>query len=1185
MLTELSIGPTFSDLKFDNASLDSVFKRLRTFRLRLHHQGDTRPFLALLDRQSLLQLDISIAGEIEVPWTEEIALFKSLELFKICKYSPFSEAEKLDYDTWQATRLPIKHLFVFQPEHSLEKEEDEIKPSLTPSADQEPSQSTPSTFSSDMEALAKFSISSCSIATLFEIPISTQPIHLHPFPSSLVSSDPLISEVELWIRKLRYTSNNLEGLAAMFLDWTEKINEEDDDALLRTPEAHLSLLAHPLFMPTLAEVMRKNATNPNLWAIVTPLFWHLFQGVGTLTNPSKSYSQPTDTWSTRNGQDIRSSQGDSSGAHYHGHRHSMTVHPNEVDIAELALEEGCNNAYSPPWMTPSHSSPHDSAPYHARRLDVEIRRTALLQLIFEHLAPIIETGIDAFGFSEEEIVSDEFLSPTFASISIPAHVELKPGKSNLLRHTCPRDVEKPLQRQKRGNADLLRFIALLTNFPSLDVYPSRLCLSQSDKICSFVMRPWHRGFRSLHEFSSNFLETIFVGFSQSSNNQAFCKRLHHVGLAKRLEEMMELWVKEIDDADLKHSDSAPSFHAYIALFAQTTPSITMDLLLNHTTLFIRMLNLLPRDSVAEWTSPVWSHLMSHSSLTCFDYPSSPTIYCQALIKNVLLSARIHEGGIGNYLGVYLGSFCEHCRHLFVEGLGDAMPYPSRDVETGLDLMSMRCNNFADFAISVYAWFLEPASRVEGWLSQLQDKFKAARFFERRAIPLRTNMMDFFNDLSNLTILDAETALDACEPWGDTPDVASRSAWDGISMASQSPALISNFYSRIVQLILSLNFKVGHPQYALCTFYHISFFKGDELTAELEATMMKVVRDEKGGRRIMKSLYLPYRLLDSISSTHPIPATQEEIHAYHIQNSNPPLSFFSQEEDALSLITEVLLALFATDYWKDFAFILGRLLAILSSHRNALREKLQQSKHLPYLLGNAMTSGITLGEQAALLVTTFEIFGSFSHQWLRNNLSTPLWKAMDEVLTIIPALTDSGQPWWHAVEIFLIGSLFRRSMPLVLGVHSDTLFDFQQSDTSHEDESRLEIDVKTLHIENNASSPKKSFLLTQKQIDTATMLIDTAFQFTLPQDITTREAAFEAIYDALYVPDDSIQGSQYATSPLHTELSRTISKLTIQRIKERYEDRLKSAGEMVHFGFSSQAERTYNLYKLLIAREK
>ena len=690
------------------------------------------------------------------------------------------------------------------------------------------------------------------------------------------------------------------------------------------------------------------------------------------------------------------------------------------------------------------------------------------------------------------------------------------------------------------------------------------------------MRPWHIGFPTLNDFSSLFLASTFSGFESVTNNPDFCHRMQHFGLASRIESMLTKWHPKTEEGDFRN---APQIPIYPLILASSTPNITLNLLKDHAPLLNLIISFQPCDIRAEWPHSLWTHLMSHASLTCFSYPSQPTSYCRTLVKYILLSARVHQGSVAAFLAVYLSSFCEHCRRLLVEGVGDDLKYPQREVKTGLDLMVSRAVTFTDFAVLVFSWFLEPSWRFEQWLSTFQDKLSDKGLLAQLGLQKRVNLRHFFYDISDSIIQASLNLLLPNLAWNHTLPGEIRSVWDTLSTVSQAPTLISDNILKITHFIISLVCSFGYPRHALSVFYHASCYLDHELTSILASMMIKIDRSEFGGRKIEYSLSLPCKIIESISV---------DDHDGH-------------QEDALTLCTESLLSLLGESNTRDYIFILGRLLANLSYHNIPLRRILQRSQHVPYILGHSMTHLISIGEQAALLCLAFEIFGSYSSQWITRQLPPSIAKPMLSVLDIIPLLTESGQPWWQAAEIFLLRSLFKRSMPLILGLH-------HQGDESPIAGFDADLpNIQELHIENDSSNKKSYSLptttttrttittrttvtLDQKQEDTILALIDTVFLLSLSQDITTREAAFETIYDALNAPKDLIPALNIPIdlisdpssflSPLHMAVSREVARITVRRIKERYEDRFKAAAEIEHFGFSSKSERAFGRYKII-----
>lgn len=1145
-ISDLSIGPTFTDLNCDVSSLHQLFGRLRVFRLRLpanaHEVGSLNQFLDLLDTDIMVHLEVAVLGSIVIPWSQKLSNFRSLEILRISKYTTCEAAEIQDIDKYLASESSLRILHIHYKVEAISDIRQIVSDRLAllpklkhlyiggitsfrifgPGSETDPA--FPRVVTSEI-AWAELD--------LFVAPMSLAVDHMF----SLLTLS--LSNVDLWIRQLMYSITDLDALTTLLSGWA--------DLRIFTPSQE-HLIAHPLFVPIFAEVIRRHSTNPDLWAIIAPLCYHLFDSVKNVL-PLSSKKWPTPATS------------DGLNSHYYGVRPSMSDHPD--------AEERHEGASFPPWNAPSFMASDAPSPYALGRSEAEIASTALLQLIFENLRPAIERAISALGVSEEEL-SVPHSMPILPSQPISGEFWRNAGFTGISTASFPTNHEETeARRRKRANCDILRFLAIICRHAPSTVYPRNLCFSNSDTILRFIMMPWQAGFASLSEYVGTFIDRTFTGFSRLTENLPLCHRLYHFGLANRVEDMLSRWVPFLPNGD----SPAPEIPVFIPLLAQVTPEITMDLLKNHPRLVERLIHFLPNDHLAEWTHPIWSHLTSHGALTCYDYPSKPTPYCRMLIKNVLMSARIHNGGIGHLLAVYLSSFCEHCRQLYVEGIGDELESPFNDITTGLDLMVYRSRHFSDFSVTVFSWLVEPASRVKEWLQAFQDKLEADGFFDRSGMVLRTKVEYFFEDLASTVLLHSERAADTCEPWTEVMSMDVRAKWETLSTVSQSPAFIAILFSRLVSYILKLFFELGQPYSALSVFYHTSCFKGLELMAELEKTEVASERTEIGGMKILPDMTLPYRLLSkSTPDADSSPAAQNRFTGARVATSSTP----THREDGLTVTTEVLLSLLAAKGMKDNVYILGRLLANTCYYHAGLRARMQQSPRVSQLIGHVLTTVDSIGEQTSLLVFAFEVYGSFSSQWIRHNVSTPVWKAMEDVLRIIPILTASNQPWWQAVQVFLLRSLLRRSMPLILNITAPTKSSSSEPLSPSEE---ISSSLSLLTIEQVDSSLMGEITLDEKQKETVVMLIDVCFMLSLSQDITTTETAFEALFDALYVPEEK-DSNRFYLSPLHTAVSREVSRITVQRIKERYEDRLKMTAEIERFGCSSHAENVYELYKLL-----
>lgn len=1162
-ITELSIGPTFTDLNCGVSSLQQLFERLLVFRIRLpstaQDVGSLNQFLDLLNTTTLTHLEVVILGTLAVPWTHKISVFQALDILRISKHAPCEAAEIEDLEKWLASGSSVRCLHIHYSPEELSKVGAKfasdwltVLPNLTHlyfgglvrseifrNAALAPGKLPHVVIEESMWAAYD----------LFVAPVALNALYMHPF-----LLDTTLAHVEYWIREFKYASHDLKAMAALFIGWAESF----------ISASQLAILAHPLFIPILAEAIRKHAANPDLWAIVTPLCSFLFEHLSISSLSSHKWVDLAKTSPNDAPNDTTPPN-----AHYHGPRPTMSAYPQAGDL---------RNESSPlPWTAVAHLSPEERSPYCLGRSGTEIKSSAFLQLIFENLTPAIEHAIEQFGCSAEAVSIADGMTYIAPSIPIPSSLLGEVDGTVILKGTHPISGEDVGERRlKRANCDLLRFLAIVCRHAPSTVYPSSLCFSNSDTILRFIMLPWHAGFGSLNDFTQRFVQRTYAGFAQLIENPTFCHRLYHFGLADRIYDMLERWEPSTLLRERTDTWSAPEIPVFIPLLAQVTPEITMDLLNNHSNLVHMMLDFLPYDVSAEWTHPIWSHLTSHGALTCYDHPSKPTPYCRSLITNILSSARIHNGGIGNFLAVYLASFCEHCRHLFIEGVGDDLKNPHDNVKTGLDLMVMRSRRFPDFSISVFSWLVEPASRVKEWLQALKDKLECDGFFALEGRVLPRSIDDFFTDLASAALSNAEAAAESCPPWSEIISHDVRTPWDSLSTVSQSPALISIVFPRIVPYLMKLFFTLGQPNSALSVFYHTSCFKGEDLMAELERTEVATTRDEHGGMKILTDVTLPYRLLPQASSTSPISTSQGQRAAPLYATSSEP----THREDGLTASAEVLLALFGTKGMKDNVFILGRLLANMGYYHAGIRAKMQQSHRVSYLIGYALTAVASIGEQTALLVFAFELYGSFSPQWIRRNLATPVWKAMEDVLRIIPILTASNQPWWQAVQIFLVRSLLRRSMPLILNIGSPSKSSSKSSLSSSEQVADAVSALSSLEIEHeDSSSPQGEIALNPAQIETVWMLVDAAFMLSLSQDITTTETAYEAIFDALRVPEEH-DLSGYYISALNTSVARAVSKITVQRIKEKYEERLKTTAEIERFGHISQAEKAYELFKCL-----
>ena len=729
--------------------------------------------------------------------------------------------------------------------------------------------------------------------------------------------------------------------------------------------------------------------------------------------------------------------------------------------------------------------------------DGSIETVAMRQLIFENMRPLLEEAVAAHTIDFSSVSPYPSLEDCF--LIGPASVS-----------------ERTRSHTYAAHLQLLRFICMVAKFPSGDIYPSRLCLSHSSSIASYVAQPWHRLYTDPKMFRLRFLRL----FTNLDNNGVFCHAMHENGFDDTVEEVMEKWCPQVKWAEPKFGcPTTPALSPLPAIMGSLLPRHIHHLIRNRPKLVEKLIRMLPYDAYGEWVYPISIITSSHAC-----HAPSPVI-CQSLPKYVLWSSRIHNGDLGAHVMVFSGSFCQFCRENYVIGLSSSLESQSIARSYGIpingfEFMAKRIGS-DKFNVwkSVASWVLESDSTSKKWLSMLKAALISSGQSERAGIHQRgeggaLEAEAFFNHLCDVVWQATMANVTNTQAYINSLSWETSNLLETVSILSQSPPFCdlawNSHPTSLFDFIGDLFFKIGNPSSALSIMYHVTCYRGETFVATLEQMRLKVERNEKGGRRITHDQSFPCRLFTPL----------------HYDQS-------TQEEDMLSAISETLLAgILALS--RSHLFITLRVLANISFYHRGMHNILKaKSKYVPKLLAHAIALAENDGEVLGVQLLICEIFGELSStdiEWLPVPVKRILTK--ESMLHYIAIAEGSGQPWWESCESFLLRSIFNRGLHLVL-----------EPDTT---KTKLEA-------------------LNSNQIETITYLLDAVMRLSKIQDITTQEAAFQTLIVALSAPDSSdMSEMQYSLKILAREVAQRV-------LKNKYGELLKEQIGFQHFGYDSKVK--------------
>jgi hypothetical protein len=450
-LTELSLGPEIKAEEEDSNPFGEGLRSLRCLRVFLSdsewNENLLESLLFLPSQETLVHLEISVEGELKIPWELIGRRFQKLEFLRVDR-SEVATAAELDsfsatiyelscltklhvsykrsqafcdfFKTFQLSKLPmLTHLYLPWPARKFLAESGQLDASklhLVPV----------------VEMWNELGIKTFPLFPTWDhFPLtaySEKPIKSESEGSDDDDEDPWLqnvpaweiafmsnvecssSSVDTWVRYLRYAANHFDVLRELF----------QNRATSRPVSFIDALCEHPLFPSIFVQCMRINAEEPEFWSTMAPVMEFWFAGVSKLASP-----QANELWS---------------------------------------LET-------------------------ATKRDIALRK-----MIFEGLAPIFERAIAVIQhFSDFGIDAD--------SVEVSESNDLSEGEESTLG---------PYRFVNRPVLGLLRMIRIFARFPASDVYPSRLCLSKSAVIVKYLASPWHRLYRTL-EACREFFTVVFSG--------------------------------------------------------------------------------------------------------------------------------------------------------------------------------------------------------------------------------------------------------------------------------------------------------------------------------------------------------------------------------------------------------------------------------------------------------------------------------------------------------------------------------------------------------------------------------------------------------------------------------------------------------------------------------------------------
>lgn len=1103
-LLELSIGPCYSSMEFQTEALRPIFERLETLRVGLPSSSPLPSsnallldsVLSLLDPLRLICLSISILGSDIVPWAQFRTDFVKLRFLRVSKLGEVSDDEIAQFQAYLDGESVLESLHIdlrsVEVEKVIEKKAENLE-RLHPllrgifTGSNHSEDEVEPIYKSKNEDWRKEGEDWRPWARIvsFMAPVACEPEYLHLIPRKYT-----IANVERWMRHFRYAAMRIETIAA-------KMRELHHSLLVSRRE--MEVLAHPYFIPIIAQAMRLNGKSMDLWAALVPPLAALF---GNLTTLARS-----ETSGTSNGSNPFSSQ-------FVNQVEGQTNGNEEVEKKrgeEKALEES-EKEERMPWS---------ESRYAEGRSPSFLKSMGLRALIFENMAPIVEGAIEEFGLEGEEFKEMRLTSHSQGLAANLGEKLTRENVSEMLRNRIGREETKE-ERKRRANLDLMRFIATVARHAPNDVYPEKFNMARSEEIVKYCMREWYEGYESGDEYGASFVSPFLA---RLKTNPSFVHRMHDLGFANYLEAVVDKWhVVNTEGLTTKVFSSLGNLPSLASLM---TPSHVSHLLLHRHPLISKIFNTISIDTREVWLDLIWAIATAHGQLISDPWSDQPTPYCEELVTHLLKAAPVFAGEFTSQLSIYSGSFCPHCRLLFASGVSHLTQ--DKSIPTGLQFMAKRgVSERADFLKPVFSWVVEEKGRVQRWLTQLQVLLNANGWLARHNWTIRWNTMEFFVSLSDLLWRAAEDAVDTCEPFiAEHRDFRGQQAWETAAIASQSPVFVDLKFERIPPFINSLFVRLGNPTSAFSVLYHTLCFRGRDLVLSLEQQRVNGARNSGGGRRLNSSSSYPTRLFPPL----------------HLSTSSQGQA----SEDLLSLVAESLVAsLVLTD--PGFLFLITRSLCNLSYYHSSLRDRLRSSPLVSTILAHVLTGTASLGGTTAILSLATELFGSLDSIDLNPShfVSTPLAKALVNIYETVAEASVSGHPWWEAALVFLLRSTFRRALPLVLGISTSSL------------------------------CTSSSFTLNQRQIDQIFFLTDVMMNLSQLQDITSQQTAFAALYDALYIPDES-QDPYYFATPIHRLVHISCAALVVARIKERHSEKFLKSVTTELFGFVSAAEKAYFLY--------